>query len=62
MTPGEQDAYRAAVEPWAKKAERERKVITHVRYRDGHADVALEARKRAEPVPAEPTSGRSLLL
>lgn len=44
-------AYRAAVEPWAKKAERERKVITHVRYHRGHANVTLEARKRVESVP-----------
>lgn len=44
-------AYRAAVEPWAKKAERERREITHVRYHHGHADVTLEARKRVESVP-----------
>lgn len=41
--------YRAAVEPWAKKAERERKVITHVVYRNGHADVTLERRGKAAP-------------
>lgn len=53
MSPADRDAYKAALEPWARRAERERKVITHVRYHHGHADVTLEARKRVESVPLE---------
>lgn len=44
MSAADQSAYRAALEPWAKKAERERKVIEHVRWADGHASVIMVPR------------------
>lgn len=50
-------AYRAAIEPHARRAERERKVITHVRWRDGHADVTMISKKKheAQSCPPEPS-------
>jgi hypothetical protein len=41
------EQYRRAVEPWARKAERERKVINHVRYHDGQASVIMVPRREA---------------
>lgn len=50
MTAPQLDAYRAALDPWKRKAERERLIITHVRYERGHADVTLSPRPhRVEP-------------
>lgn len=45
MSTGDQSAYRTALEPWAKKAAREGKVVEHVRWADGHAHVRMVDRK-----------------
>jgi hypothetical protein len=53
VSPSDQAAYRAAVDPWKRKADRERKEINHVRWHDGHVEVLLVPRgygmSRAEP-------------
>jgi hypothetical protein len=51
-------AYRAALEPWAKKAERERKVIEHVRWTNGYAEVTLRHREKG----TSPTSEAGAIL
>jgi hypothetical protein len=56
MIDADRDAYRAALEPHARRAEREAKQIDHVRWDRGHAEVVLVPRgygmTRAEP-PAD---------
>lgn len=47
MTGEERAAYAAALEPWARRAEREGKVIDHVSYRYGRAEVMMVPRKVA---------------
>jgi hypothetical protein len=47
VTVEDRAAYAAALEPWVRRAEREGKVIDHVSYRDGHADVVLVKRGEA---------------
>jgi hypothetical protein len=55
------DAYRNAVEPWAKRAVRERKVLTHVRWDGG--SIQTETAKPQRGPDAEPArrSARGLL-
>jgi hypothetical protein len=61
VSPADHQRYRAALEPWKRKAERERKVISHVRYHDGQAAVvmiprreAMSAASVAPPLPPNP--------
>lgn len=49
MTHEDQAAYHSAVDPWTRRAERERKVVSHVLYRNGHAAVTLSPRPKAQP-------------
>lgn len=41
--------YEEAIQPHVSRAKRDGRVITHVRYRDGHADVTFDKRPPREP-------------
>lgn len=48
--------YRDAIAAWVKKAERDRMVISHVRFeRDGHIEVTMIPRKEAQKAAAQET-------
>lgn len=47
MSPDAQSAYSAALDPWRRKAERERKVINHVSWDGENIVVTMIPRKEA---------------